>query len=115
QGIGTPQEIAKKIGDLEADNHKYRREEKPALEAKLPKDGEVVVPKAKADALASYEALGDPDEVKGKLEKLPTLEADLAKRDRETAREEAAKTLGIEGKDLSPFAGADELTFELRE
>lgn len=65
---GSPSSILKKIRDLEEDNRKYRQEEKPALEALIPKPDQAVVPKTEAELLAAYKALGTPDEVKTKIE-----------------------------------------------
>ena len=114
QQLGTPQEITKKVGDLENDN-KAQRDQIRELKEKVPKDGEVAVPKEKAEALAAYEELGKPEDLKAKVEKVPQLEGEIAKRDREGARAEAAKALGIEGSGLAPFAGSDTLTYEVRE
>lgn len=117
QGLGTPDELErlpKKVADLESDN-KAQRDEIRDLKAKLPADGAVALPKEKADALAAYEALGTPEEIGALKEKAGTLEQEIAKRDRQAARDAAAKALGIEGSDLASFAGADALTFEVRE
>lgn len=94
QHLGTPQEITKKIGDLENDNHKYRQVEKPALEAKLPKEGEVVVPKEKAEKLTAYEALGKPEDLKTVVTERDELRSKTAAREREDAFRGAVKAMG---------------------
>lgn len=94
QNLGTPEDLQKKITDLERDNHKYRQEEKPALEAKLPKEGEVVIPKEKADALASYEALGKPEELKTVAQEVEELRTKDQQRTREDAFRAAARAVG---------------------
>lgn len=114
QTIGTPDEVEKKIRELEKDNGKQRDEIRD-LKAKVPEEGTVTLSKERADALSAYEALGKPADLKAQVDKLPELEAGIARRDREAAREAAAKTLGIEGKDLASFAGADDLTYEVRD
>lgn len=66
--------LRKKIDTLESDNvnlrEKRRELEKTvqSLEGKVPADGTVVLPKADADALAAYQELGKPDELKTQLE-----------------------------------------------
>lgn len=94
QQLGTPQEISKKITDLEKDNHKYRQEEKPALEAKLPKAGEVVVPKETAEALAKYEALGKPEDLTTVVAERDQLRDKDAQRTREDAWRGAVRAMG---------------------
>lgn len=94
QQLGSPQEITKKIGDLEKDNHRYRQEEKPALEARLPKEGEVVVPKEKAAALESYEKLGKPEDLQKTVTEVEELRTKDAARTREDAFRGAAKAMG---------------------
>ena len=98
QELGSIEDVSKKLqkhAEVLEDNRKYRQEEKPALEAKLPKEGEVVLPKAKADALAAYEALGKPEEVTSKLSEAGQAKAELAKRQRQDAHAAAAKALGM--------------------
>lgn len=94
QNLGSPEEVQKKITDLEADNRKYRQEEKPALEAKLPKEGEVVVPKEKATALEAYEALGKPEELKTVAAERDDLKQKHQQRTREDAFRAATKAAG---------------------
>lgn len=60
--LGTPEEVRKKIGQLEDDN-KAQRDTIRDLKAAQPAEGSVIVPKEKADALAAYEKLGKPDEL----------------------------------------------------
>ena len=50
QNLGTPQDIAKKVGELESDN-KTQRDEIRDLKAKLPKETEAVLPKEKAEGI----------------------------------------------------------------
>lgn len=68
QNLGTPSEVSKKISDLEKDN-RDQREQLRATKEKLPKDDQVVLPKAEAEALTAYKALGEASEVKTRLEK----------------------------------------------
>ena len=68
QALGTPGEVRKKLDDLLTDNGKQRDEIRD-LKLLVPKDGEVVVKKADADLLTAYRELGEPKEIKGKLEK----------------------------------------------
>lgn len=84
QNLGTPQEIAKKIGDLEGDNHKQRDEIRDLKEKQL-KDGEVALPKEKAEVLTSYEALGKPED----LQKVVTERDELQQKDQQRTREDA--------------------------
>ena len=117
QTLGTVEELEKlpaKVKDLEADNHKYRQVEKPELLAKIPKDGDVVIPKAKADALAAYEALGAPEEVKATVEKAGTLESELANRDREAKARSAARANQWNEDAFLAMPGALDHTFEER-
>lgn len=84
QQIGTPQEITKKVGDLEKDNHQQRDQIRD-LKEKIPKEGSVVLPKEKAEALTEYEKLGTPQDlgkVSGELD-------DLRKKDQQRTREDA--------------------------
>src|SRR5690349_9679447 len=90
QNLGTPAEIAKKVGDLESDNHKQRDEIRD-LKAKLPKEGEAVLPKEKADALSAYEALGKPEDLKTVVTERDELRTKDAARSREDAFRSAVK------------------------
>lgn len=109
-----PDGLRKKIETLETDNAGYRSKVKE-LEGKQVPEGAVVLTGEEATAYPTLKELGKPEEIKGKLEKLPTLEAEIARRDREAARDAAARALGIEGNDLRPFAGSDALSYETRE
>lgn len=62
QILGTPEEVEKKVRELETDN-KTQRDTIRDLKAAQPPEGSVIVPKEKADALAAYEKLGKPDEL----------------------------------------------------
>ena len=115
QNLGTPGEVSKKITDLEADNKTQRDQIRDLKKLPTVPEGGRILTKDEVTEVEAYRALGTPEEVKAKVEKVPTLEADLAKRDRDDARDAAAKALGIEGKDLSPFAGADALEFLTKE
>lgn len=67
QTLGTPNEVRKKVNDLEKDN-RDQREEINTLKSKQLKENEVALPKAEAERLEQYKALGKPDEVKQKVE-----------------------------------------------
>lgn len=91
---GSPQGILDKIEKLEGDN-RTQREEIRDLKTKLPADGSVVVEKAKADALAEYEALGSPAELKKKLESGTTAAVELAQVQLRTSATAFAKVAGL--------------------
>lgn len=96
QNIGTPQEIQKKISDLTEDNRKYRQEEKPALEEKLPGEGQVVVDKSDAELLPKYKALDeDPDQLKVKLEEGSKAQVRLAEVETKNQARAFAKAAGL--------------------
>jgi hypothetical protein len=110
---GDVQRAAERLFDTNA--RLLRKVERLEKRPELP-DGGKVLTKEEAERFAAFEALKlKPADVQATITERDKLKGDLAKKDRESAREAAAKTLGIEGKDLSPFAGADDLTFEVRE
>lgn len=92
---GTPQSIVTKINELTEDNRKYRQEEKPALEAKLPKADEVVVPKADAELLPKYKELGDPKTIKETIEAGTKAQGELALNTLRTSAAAFAKAAGL--------------------
>lgn len=120
QTFGTPDEIQSQIRKLRKEAATYRTragelEEAAKSAATVPEGGKVLT-KDEAAAFEAFTALQmKPEDVQATITERDKLKDDLAKKDRETAREAAAKALGIEGKDLASFAGADDLTYEVRE
>lgn len=57
--------------------------------------GQTLVPKADAEALAGYKALGTVDEITGKLAEHGTMKTDLDKRQRDDSLRQASKALGF--------------------
>jgi len=94
QAIGTPTWVKEKLSSFESDNH-TQREEIRGMKEKLPKDGEVVVPKSDADKLVKYKELGKPDEIKGKLEAGATAQTNLTGAERKTAALAFVKAAGL--------------------
>lgn len=86
---------------LLTDNRKLRVKNRKAndraadAEAKVPKDGQVVVSKEDAEALTTYKTFGKPEEVKTKIEKGVTLEASNVERERAEGIASAAKLAQI--------------------
>lgn len=114
---GTPHGILQKIEDLEKDNREYRQEKIPALEAKIPKDNEVVIPKSKADALAEYEALGKPSEIKAKLESGENASVELKGLQLRTAAAKYAEAAGLAAEAVDTLIAIPALqgaTFEVK-
>lgn len=80
------------VYELATENLEYR-EKNDALKARQLPDGHVALPKADADALAGYKALGlAPDALKSRVDLAATLEAKEAKR----AADEAVTALGTQ-------------------
>lgn len=75
------------------------------LEDKLPKDGSVVIPKADFERLEAYKALGKLDEVKGKLDRVDTLEREKSQQEREAT----IRAAGYDPKKLNRILGNAEL------
>ncbi len=118
--FGTPDEIQSQITKLRKESAKYRTRvgelEEAAKGAPAVPEGGRILTKAEAEQFAAFEALKlKPDAIQAVVTERDKLKDDVAKRDREAARDAAAKALGIDGKDLVPFAGADALTYEVRE
>ncbi|MGW8179482.1 MAG: hypothetical protein ACWGQW_12095, partial [bacterium] len=84
QSLGTFDAVARKIAALETDN-RDQREEIRGLKEKLPGEDQVVVSKEDADLLPKYKDLGEPKDLKAKLEAGTTATTDLAKRVRRDA------------------------------
>lgn len=82
---------AKREADqLDSENADLREK---VASTRLPK-GHVALPKADADLLAAYKALGEVKDVQAAVAKVPHLEADLADRDFRDSRREVAARLG---------------------
>lgn len=84
------------------------------IRAVLP-DGLVLLPKADADELAAYRALGKPDEVKTKLGDATKLQGELATQKRATLLAEAAEATGWSAPAFVKLANAENLHVEIRE
>lgn len=93
QQLGSPQEVAKKIGDLEADN-KQQRDEIRDLKGKVPAEDAVVLAAADAQALEAYRALGKPEELTQAIGERDELRQKDAERTRQDAWTRAAKAMG---------------------
>lgn len=93
QILGTPEEVEKKIRDLEADNKTQRDEIRELKESQLP-EGQVAIPKEKADLLEAYEKLGKPDELATVASERDELRQREAARAREDAFRAAVKANG---------------------
>lgn len=94
QNLGTPNEIQKKIADLEKDNA-TQRDEIRTLKETVPKDGEIVVKKTDADRLEKFKQFGKPEDVEAKLQEGETAikERDYLKRT--SAARNFAKAAGL--------------------
>lgn len=117
QNLGTPEEVSKKIHDLEVDNRKYRQEEKPALEARLPKDDEVIIKKADADLLPKFKELGDPKEIKAKLTEGEEAKGKLTQVQLREAATKFARAAGLADESVDTLMAIPALqgaTFEVR-
>jgi hypothetical protein len=95
-----------RIDDLERELTRLR-----PLAEKVPKEGSVVLAGDDAKAWEAYKALGKPDDVKKKLEKLPELETKVADVDNAEQMAKAAEPLGWNPKPLAKLAKDHKLTF----
>lgn len=116
QSLGTPEEVERKIRDLEKDNRKQREEIREASEKLkgLPKETEVVVPKEKAELLERYEKLGKVEDLEKASGELETLRQKDAQRTREDAMRAAAQVYGYDFDVLKDLPGAAAGTFEVK-
>ena len=80
--IGTPQEVEKKIANLEADNKKYRDERR---DAKAEQDGKLLVPEADVRELEQYRELGKIKDVKTRLDEGAEVQGKLRELETRTA------------------------------
>lgn len=94
QNIGTPEEIQKKITDLEKDNGSQRDMIRD-LKEKQPKENEVVLPKADAEKLKKYSELGKPEDLKKQVEEGAQAKSELAEVTRRTQAQAFAKAAGL--------------------
>lgn len=94
QNIGTPEEITKKFRDLETDN-KNQRDEIRDLKEKMPGEDQVIVSKKDADLLPKYTALGEPKDLKAKLEAGEEAEKNFAIRARRDAALDYVRAAGL--------------------
>lgn len=120
QAFGTPDEVETQIRKLRKEAAKYRTRvgemEAAAEGAPVVPDGGRVITKEEAERFDAFGKLDlKPEEVRAAIGERDQLKEQLAKREREGARDAAAKALGIEGKDLMSFAGADALIYQVRE
>lgn len=91
---GTPASITKKIRELEEDN-RSQREELRGLKEKMP-EGSVVVTKEDAKLLAAFKELGEPKEIKAKLEAGDASAAKLTSLERRTEASAFAVASGLD-------------------
>lgn len=109
------------VAELLKDNFKQRDEIRGYLaqidevKSKVPAEGTMVLTAEQAKDWTAYQELGKPEDLKAKVEKVSTLEADLAKRDREAAIASAAEAAGYKASVLAKLPGTEALKFELRE
>lgn len=108
QALGTPQDVEKKIADLESDN-RDQREEIRTMKDTLPKEGEVVVKKTTADRLGKYEELGKPDEIEGKLKEGDEAKVKLAGRLQREAATSFADAVGLAEETVDTLVALPEL------
>lgn len=92
------------------------REKNRTLKEKIPAEGFVVVAKADADSLTTYQALGKPDELKTRLDAHTTLETELATTKRAVNIRRVAELAGYDASVLEAIAGdADFFTKEVED
>jgi hypothetical protein len=116
QNLGAPEEVEKKIRDLEKDNRTQRRTIS-TLETKIPKDGEIVLPKAEADLLPKYKELGDAEKLAAELKEGREARTELATTIRSTAAEKFAGAAGLASETvgvLLAIPALQEAKFEIR-
>lgn len=94
QNLGTPEEVTKKIGDLETDN-KSQRDQIRELKKNQPGAEQVIVPKQDADLLEKYRGLGEPKDLTAKLEAGETAAQQLAVRNRRDAAMDFIRAAGL--------------------
>lgn len=116
QSFGTPDEIQKKINDLEKDNHS-QRDKLRAHEEKLPKDGQIVVAQSDADELAKFRELGKPEELKTVIETGGKAVKELADLKQHGAAADFVKAAGLADETVATLVAIPDLkdaTFEVR-
>jgi hypothetical protein len=74
------------------------------LKAAAIPEGHVAIPKSDSELLASYKALGEPAAIKASVDRLPALESEVARRDREAELGAVAAVLRYEPAVLSKLA-----------
>ncbi len=120
QALGTPEEVEKKVRDLETDNKKQRDElrERDEKLKSLPPEGAVVLvgDEAKAyPAVKELVTLGKPEEIKAKLENGEKAVGRVAELERQQAVQSAAAAAGYKASVLEKLPGSDKLRFEVKE
>jgi hypothetical protein len=91
------------------------RERNRQLSAAAPAEGSVVLPKAEADALAAYKAIGDLEALKKSLADAQQAQTQLAGLQRQGLLREVAEAAGYKASVLGQLPGAADLAFEVRE
>ena len=112
--IGTPQEVEKKIANLEADNKKYRDERR---DAKAEQDGKLLVPEADVRELEQYRELGKIKDVKTRLDEGAEVQGKLRELETRTAAKGFAKAVGLADETVDTMVaipGLQNATFEVR-
>lgn len=116
QNMGTPEEVTKKISDLEGDNHKQREELRQARESAVQvPDGGRVIGKEDAERLDALTALGTPDEVQAKLKAADESAGELATLKRRAAVRAAAEAAGYRPEVLENLPQSAGWTFEVKQ
>lgn len=121
--LGTPEQVSKKIGDLEKDNHKQRgeiqtlKDAKKVLEEKAAPEGAVVLTGDDAAKWTRYQALGTPDEVESAAKERDALRTTVKGREWEDAVKTAAEAEGWGKPAILRLAlkGLEDHTLEVRE
>lgn len=108
------------LGVLAGENRDYRRRHRDdqariqELQGKMG-DGAVVLSKDEAAQWEAYKALGKPDEIKPKLEKVPELERKVTERERKDLLTEAGKAVNWNPDAFNELVTAKGLHVEMRD
>lgn len=112
-------DLMRVIDHLYSDNFSLReknrtlKEQVKDLEGKTPKDGGVVMPKAEAETLESYKALGDVETLKTALGERDQLKGELGVLRKDGVLRDVAEAAGFKLPVLKTLAG--DLQFEIKE
>lgn len=113
EGMGTPDEIEKKISDLTKDNGKQRDTIRD-LEGKVPKEGSVVIPKEKAATFEAIEKIGKTaDEITAALDAGKKAEEKVAVMEWRDSARAAAVAAGLNPEAFVVLPGVREYAFKV--